>query len=113
MSFENMVKSWVSIDNKLKILSEETKSLREQRNEINSRIIKHVDTSGMKSATVRISDGRLRFVDSSSSAPLTLKFVQSCLQQCLSSEKQVEQIMTYIKEQRETKIKTEVKRYYE
>lgn len=113
MSFESNIKEWISLDNKMRILAQETKLLREQKSNINSQIMNHVDDNSMKSATVKISDGRLRFVDTSTTSPLTLKFVQTCLMQCLQSDKQVEQIMNYIKEQREVKVKTEVKRYYE
>jgi hypothetical protein len=61
---------------------------------------------------VNISDGKLRFVASKHTAPLTLAYIEKCLSQLISNGKQVEQIMTYIKKNRETKTSMEIKRVY-
>ena len=110
--FEDHIKRWVSLDNQLRELSERTKELREKRNGECERILKYVDTNGLGSATVKISDGKLKFATTAQPAPLSLKFVQECLTQCLHNEGVVEQIMNYIKEKREVKHKPEIRRFY-
>ena len=112
MSFEENIKHWVALDNQLRILQDKSKEIREQKNVLSDGIMAHVADNSMESTTVRISDGRLRFVETNQTSPLTLKFVQDCLLKCIQDEASVSKIMTYIKSQRETKVKTEVKRYY-
>ena len=111
-SFEENIRSWVAVDNQLKVLQDKSKELREARSSLNDSILNHVAEHGMETTTVRISDGRLRFVSSNQTSPLTLKFVHDCLMKCIQNEPQVEKIMNFIKEQREVKVRTEVKRQY-
>ncbi len=112
MSFETQIKSWVNLDNQLRILNEKIKDVRVQRNDVNSEIIQHVQTENLNNATVQISDGKLRFVESRQTTPLTLKYVKECLDHCISSERDVENIMQYIKESRSVKIINDIKRTY-
>jgi hypothetical protein len=112
MSFENKIKEWVSIDNKLKTVNEEAKILRQERNYINDDILEHVETNNLNNATVQISDGRLRFVNSKQTAPITLKYIEQCLGECIGNKEQVELIINYIKEKREVKYLPDIKRYY-
>ena len=62
---------------------------------------------------MNISDGKLKFVSSKTTAPLTLTYIEKCLSELITNGKQVEQIMTYIKKNRETKTTMEIKRVYD
>ena len=112
MVFEENIQSWVSLDNEIKKINEKIKALREQRNNISSDILSYIKENNLDNATVKISDGRLRFMQVKQQNPLTYKFIQDCLIKCINNEEQVELIMSFIKEQRETKIQTEIKRNY-
>ena len=67
----------------------------------------------MTNATVNISDGRIRFVNTKQTAPLTLKFVEDCLNHCINNEEKVGKIMEYIKGAREVKYVSDIKRTYD
>jgi hypothetical protein len=112
MSLEENIKKWVSIDNQLKTLNEKTKELREMKNNTEELILEYVETKKMSNATVNISDGKLRFVSTKQTAPLTLKYVEECLSNCIKNEEQVTSIMNYIKESREIKYVPDIKRTY-
>jgi hypothetical protein len=112
MSLEENIKKWVALDNQLKTLSDKTKELREARSTTEELILEYVETKKMNNATVNISDGRLRFVNTKQTAPLTLKYVEECLLHCIKKEEQVTLIMDYIKETREVKYVPDIKRTY-
>jgi hypothetical protein len=112
MSLEENIKKWVSIDNQLKTLSDKTKELRETKNNTEQLILEYVETKNMKNATVNISDGKLRFVETKQTAPLTLKYVEECLNDCVKNDEQVAAIMKHIKESREIKYVPDIKRTY-
>jgi len=112
MSFENNIKSWVNLDNQIRVLNERVRGLREERNKTSDSILKYVETENLANATVQISDGRLKFMTSRQTAPLTLTYVKTCLSKCISSESDVESIMDYIKNSRETKTNPDIKRTY-
>ena len=112
MSFENNIKSWVSIDNQIKQLNDRVRELRDERLQLGNRIFKYVETEQLKNATVQISDGKLRFVDTAQTTPLTLTFIKQCLSDCIKTPSDVETIMAYIKKTRAKKYVSEIKRTY-
>jgi hypothetical protein len=71
-----------------------------------------VEEKQLGKATVNISDGKLRFVAAKHTTPLTLTYIEKCLGELITNKKQVEQIMTYIKKNRDTKTTMEIKRVY-
>jgi hypothetical protein len=113
MSFEESIKNWVTTDNKIRSLNEELKALREERNNANETIMAYVETNKLANATVKISDGKLRFTSARQTAPLTLKYLNECLTKCIQNEEQVGLIMKYIKESRNVKYMPDIKRSYE
>ena len=112
MSFEEKIKNWVTVDNQLKHLNEKTKKLRENRNEIATDIIEYADKNELNNATIKISDGRLRFANIKQTSPISLTFLKQCLDECIGDESTVGQIMDYIKEKRDVKYTPDIKRYY-
>jgi hypothetical protein len=113
MSFEESIKNWVTTDNKIRSLNEQLKALREERNNANETIMAYVETNKLANATVKISDGKLRFTSARQTAPLTLKYLNECLTKCIQNEEQVGLIMKYIKESRNVKYIPDIKRSYE
>ena len=111
-SFENNIKTWVNIDNQIKSLNEKARELREQRNELCDEILGYAGNNNLGNATVEISDGRLKFATTRSTAPLTLRFVQNCLEDVIPDTESVGKIMKYIKSKREVKTSSDIKRYY-
>ena len=63
MSFENQIQQWVSLDNQLKQLNEKVKDLRDKRNNLEENITSYASENNLSNATVKISDGRLRFTN--------------------------------------------------
>ena len=108
-NFENNIKNWVNIDNQIKSLNEKARELREQRNELCEEILSYAGSNNLGNATVEISDGRLRFATSRSTAPLTLRFIQSCLEDVITDPESVGKIMKYIKSKREVRTSSDIK----
>ena len=111
-TLETKITRWVELDNKIKETSEEVRDIRTEKAVINDEILEIIEEKQLGKATVNISDGKLRFVASKHTAPLTLAYIEKCLSQLITNGKQVEQIMTYIKKNRETKTSMEIKRVY-
>ena len=111
MSFEENIKKWVALDNQMKLLAEQTKKLRDEKNTSEETILHYIEANNLKNATVNITNGKLRFVETKQTAPLTLKYVEECLGKCISNSAQVAKIMEVIKESREVKYTADIKRY--
>lgn len=110
MSFEKSIQSWVSLDNQLKILNNQTKELREKRNLISNSIIKYVQTNRLDNSVVEISDGQLRFANINSQQTLTFKFLENTLKE-LYTDNEVKKIIDYIKSKRSVQQHMDIKRF--
>jgi hypothetical protein len=111
-TLEMKIKRWVELDNKIKTSAEEVRDIRTEKSVINDEILEIIEEKQLGKATVNISDGKLKFVSSKHTAPLTLSYIEKCLTDLITNGKQVEQIMAYIKKNRETKMTMEIKRVY-
>ena len=111
MSFEENIKQWVLLDNQLKILNEKAKEIREKRSSVNENIQSIVQKNNLLNKSVQISDGNLKFVNTRVPAPLTYKYLETSLGEIIKNETQVKQIINYLKENREIKLVSEIKRF--
>tara|TARA_Y100000992_G_C20966490_1_gene350643 strand:- start:159 stop:503 length:345 start_codon:yes stop_codon:yes gene_type:complete len=110
--FEDYIKRWVTTDNKLRTLNDEVKQIREKRNEISLNVMNHVENNNLNNATIKISDGILKFASVKQTSPLTLKFIEQCLSEYLDDSEEVDDIMKFIKNKRDIKYVFDIKRNY-
>lgn len=111
MSFENQIQQWVQLDNQLKQLNEKTRELRDKRNMLEQNITTYASTNNLSNATVKISDGKLKFVNTKVQEPLTFKYLEKTLSEVIKNESQVKLIMEHIKQKRAIKTIPEIKRF--
>lgn len=105
----SQIQKWVEIDNQMKSLSERMKHLKEIKSELEDNIHDFASATSLK--TVKISDGELKFVQVKETQTLTFKYLETCLKNLFEDDK-AKEILDYIKENREVKQSTELKRYY-
>ena len=113
MSFENQIQQWVSTDNQIKILNEKIKELRDKKSEISHSLINYAKDNNLSNSAIKIGDGKLKFINTKQSEPLTLKYLERTLGEVIKNESQVKLIMEHIKSRRENKIVPEIKRYFD
>ena len=111
MSFEGQIQQWVQIDNQLKQLNDKAKELRDKRNLLEQNITTHVFSNNLSNSTVKISDGRLKFVNTKVQEPLTFRYLEKTLSEIIKNESQVKLMMEHIREKRSVKIVPEIKRF--
>ena len=111
-NFQGDIKKWVSLDTQLKALNDKTKEIRSERNELADTILDFADDNNLSASTIKISDGKLKFAQTKQTTPISLGFLENCLTEIIGDEAKVDHIMNYIKEQREVKVITDIKRYY-
>ena len=111
MSLEERVKNWVALDNEIKTINEKLRLLREKRHDSSDSILTYIQENRLDNATIKISDGRLRFVSVKQQNPLSYKFIDDCLRKCISNPEQVQLIMEFIKKERVSRVSLEIKRY--
>lgn len=112
MNFEHYIQQWVGIDNQMKLLNDKIKELRDKKNNITEHINNNISTSELSNNSVKISDGQLKFIKVKETQPLTFKYLETCLSEIIKNEEQVKKIIEYIKNKREVKYVSDIKRLY-
>ena len=110
--FQKHIKSWVQLDNKIQEINHGLKELRDQRNDLGIQLYDYAHDNELETATIKINDGKLKFQNTKTMQSISLRLVETCLQDYLKNDKQVSDIMTYIKESRSVKMNRDVKRFY-
>ena len=111
-AFDKQIQKWIELDNKLKKINNEIKTMREMKNDLEASLMEIVNNKKLLNTSISTTDGRLRFIETKSSNPLSLTFIEQCLHEIIPNASQVQHILKYIKEKREIKINPEIKRYY-
>ena len=111
-AFDKQIQKWIELDNKFKKINNEIKTTRDMKNDLEASIMDIVANKKLLNTSISTTDGRLRFIETKSSNPLSLTFVEQCLHELIPNALQVQHILKYIKEKREIKINPEIKRYY-
>lgn len=108
---ENNIKNWLLLDNKIKELNQKINELRERKNSYKNDIYQHITNNNLNNATIKIGNDYLKFVETKQSTPISYKFLIEALKNCLTDENDIENIINYIKTNRESKIINDIKRF--
>ena len=108
MTFEGGIKDWVILDNKIRLLNQELKEYRNEKKKLTERIYE-INTNNYNN--IKISDGRLKFVNTKINNALSYKFIKVCLEECINDENKIKEIINLMKERRDFKYVQEIKRF--
>ena len=85
--------------------------LREKKNSYKNDIYQHITNNNLNNATIKIGNDYLKFVETKQNTPISYKFLIEALKNCLTDENDTENIINYIKTNRESKIINDIKRF--
>ena len=110
--FKLDIKEWVNIDNKIKDLNSELKSLREQKKIKLDNLVNFHNNNNLNGRAITISDGRLEFINSKHYYPITQKNLLDGLGELFDDENTIKLIIDSINSKRKIKLEQNIKRYY-
>ena len=106
---ENNLKKWINIDKLIQEKNKEIKELRQVKSQINTELIETITQNNLQKSTFVINNNNIRYTTSKQTSSLTLKYLEKCLNDKIMNKSQVEEIMNYIKDNREKKIINDLK----
>jgi hypothetical protein len=112
MAFEDSIRKWAALGSKISDINTSVKELRNERNNLETSIIRHVEDNSLNGATIKLSDSKLKFINNKITPPLTFKFIKSCLDDIIEDTNEVDEIINYIKDRRESKTSLGIKRFF-
>jgi hypothetical protein len=109
-TFTENIKAYATIDAKIKSFNEELKELRSTKNELTNSIYEYVNEANLEGHSVAVGNNKLKFSKTRVVAPLTLKYIETCLGELIEETDTINSIMNYIKEKREVKYVNAIKK---
>ena len=103
------VKNWVILDQKIQMINEKTKQIRELKSTVTTDICGYMKRNNITS-NICISNGELRMYDKKEYKPLTFTYVEKCLNDIIKDKTHVEYIIKYLKDNREITVSQDIKR---
>jgi len=103
------VKNWVILDQKIQLINEKMKQIRELKSTITNEICDYTKRNNITS-NIGISNGELRIYDKKDYKPLTFTYVEKCLNEIIKDKTHVEFIIKYLKDNREITVSQDIKR---
>ena len=87
--------------------------MRTKKNSFNIDILEYIQDNNLENATIKIGNGKLKFIDINQQQPLTYKFICECLYDYFDNdEEKVIDIISYLKSHRKIKTTREIKRTF-
>lgn len=112
MSLENNIKKWVHLDNQMHELLIKQRQLKKEKDDLSSTILTYAKDNNISNSTIKISDGKLSFIEQKQTTSLTYNFLYKCLMDYFQDREKVDNIINYIKSNRESMSTKIIKRTY-
>jgi len=109
-SLEKYIQKWIAVDNQLIILQEKIKTMREWKKRLTDTILPLLIEKKGDNAIIELPDGELKIQEKQEYSTLSFGYIEDCLSELIPEEEQVDFVMEYLREHRETKITKEIKR---
>jgi hypothetical protein len=113
-NFDETISKWINVDNRIKQLNEQLSELKEEKNEMSDKLNDYVESNSVdkKSINVNLKDSQIKFITTKVPQTLTFKYLEKCLNEIITDSEQVDQIINYIKTNRQINEVSEIKRIY-
>jgi predicted transcriptional regulator len=105
------IQRYLSIDDELKQLNQQTKQLRDKKRELNKSIINNIEQkhSNIDKLKINVDSRSIKFTNITHYQPITLTYIQECLEKCIDEEENIEYIIDLIKTSRKKQVNKEIK----
>lgn len=109
-NFEESVKRWVLIDNKIKSAQDAIKELKKEKEKMGDNIAVYIKTNGLQEEPINITGGKLKLAISKTTVPMSRKYIESRLAQYFKSASKAKEVVEFLYSDRETMEKEVIRR---
>ncbi len=111
-AFSDMIRKWTAADTQIRNLNNQLRDLRASRDSITTEVCNYMKTKGLDKRKIEISDSTLSYYEKTETSSLSYSYLEKRLGEIIPDKDQVEQIITYLKDKRETKKVPDLRRVY-
>ena len=108
--FYKDLKEFYSLEKKQNVINEQLNNIKTEKNKVKLKIINYMVEKDISNKNIKIGDENLKLLQVKQIQPLTFKFLKDCLEECISNEDQVDQLINFIKSKRSIKEYLDIKK---
>ena len=109
IEFSNAIKNWCSLDDKYKELLKDMNEIRNKKNLLRDNILENSRNLSLDNKILKINNKNIQFIENKFYQPLTFKFLEECLNNCINEKEQINILLNYIKNKREIRVIKDIK----
>ena len=110
--FEQGLRKWALLDNKIRASSAELKSWRSERDTVESHVCNYMRDNKLNTKKIDTGDSVITFCEQNDYQGLTYGYVEKCLGEIIADKDHVKHIMNYLKSKREITKSTGLRRTF-
>lgn len=111
-TFSETVKEWVILDNEMQRLQEQIKTMKEKKLSLSTNIMDTLRARNKLHYTMELPDSQLRVQNRKEYGGLSFQYIEKCLLALIPDQEQRAFVLKYLKDNREIKEVSELKRQY-
>jgi len=108
--FQENIQKWAVLENQIKTVNEKMKVIRDNKNKLTDEICQYIKTNNLYEKNIELSDGVLKMYEKKDYSPLTYTYIEESLNKIISNKEHVEYIIKYLKENRQIKTSSDIKK---
>jgi hypothetical protein len=110
--FEQNMRKWTALDNKIRSTNAELKTLRTQREQTSLAVCNFIKSNHWENKKISMSDSTISFYEKHETTSLTFTYLEKCLGEIIPEKERVQSIIKYLKEKREVKTTNDLRRTF-
>ena len=110
--FSDMIRKWTVADTQIRSLNSQLRDLRSSRDALTTNVCDYMKSHGLNNRKIEISDSVLSYYEKTETSSLSYTYLEKKLAEIIPEKEQVEYIIKYLKDNRETKNIPDLRRVY-
>ena len=110
--FSDMIRKWTVADTQIRSLNSQLRDLRSSRDALTTNVCDYMKSHGLNNRKIEISDSVLSYYEKTETSSLSYTYLEKKLVEIIPEKEQVEYIIKYLKDNRETKKIPDLRRVY-
>ena len=111
-AFSDMIRKWTVADTQIRSLNNQLRDLRLSRDTLTTNVCDYMKSNGLDKRKIETSDSVLTYYEKTESSSLSYTYLEKKLAEIIPEKEQVEYIIKYLKDNRETKKVADLRRVY-
>jgi hypothetical protein len=108
--FVENIKQWVICDNQINNMNDSLRTIRNKRSSLTTNICEYMESNSITQKKIEINNCTLKYCEKKEYTPLTFNYIKDCLTKIIDNDDDIEYIMKYLKENREIKVFSDIRK---